>query len=84
MATPALDDARFPMARCGSCEREVITYVDLDERGEERRRCLHCDDLLTECRDVDADDLEAAGYALIEARGCGNGGGCSSGCGQRR
>lgn len=84
MATPVLDDVQFPLAHCPSCTRDVVAYVELDDQDLEVRRCLHCDERVSEWREVSTDQLEGAGYSLIEARGCGNGGGCSSGCGMRR
>jgi len=84
MATPALDDVQFPLAFCRGCDRDVLAYVDLDADQREIRRCVECDERLPEWREVGSADLEAAGYSVLEARGCGNGGGCSSGCGMRR
>lgn len=82
MASPAFDDVLFPLAHCGVCDRDVLGYLDADEVGEVRR-CLECDGLLPEWREASAEELEAAGYALLEARGCGNGGGCGAGgCGR--
>lgn len=84
VATPVLEDVQFPLAHCSGCGREVVTYVEIEDDAE-IRRCLHCDQRLADWRDVTAAELEAAGYSLLEARGCGNGGGCSSGgCGVRR
>jgi hypothetical protein len=41
-------------------------------------RCLHCDEAIeTTLRVIRSDELEAAGYAVLEASTCGNGGGCS-------
>src|SRR2546427_8041347 len=36
-------ESDFPVARCARCAREVLTHVHLDEGGEARRLCLHCD-----------------------------------------
>lgn len=84
MATPALDPVQFPLAHCRECARDVIPYVEIDADGTEVRRCFHCDQRLAQWREVSAADLEAAGYSLLEARGCGNGGGCGAGgCGMR-
>ena len=84
MATPVFEDVQFPLGHCGTCAREVIAYVDLDEGDAEIRRCFHCNEALEQWREVSASELESAGYSLLEARGCGNGGGCSAGCGMRR
>lgn len=84
MATPALDSVEMPLGNCPVCHRQVLAYLDGDD-GDEIRRCLECDGVLTDWREVAVDELEAAGYAVLEARGCGNGGGCSAGgCGARR
>jgi len=84
MATPSFSDSEFVMGFCPSCAKDVLTHVDIGPTDDEERRCLHCDTLIeTALRGVRADELEASGYALIEARTCGNGGGCSSGCGIR-
>jgi hypothetical protein len=84
MATPALEGVQLPMGYCITCAREVMVYLDVAEGDREQRRCLHCDAGLEEWRDAGPEEVEAAGYTLVEARGCGNGGGCSSGCGMRR
>ncbi len=84
MATPLLDDTQFPLGYCAVCAREVMTYLEADDGEVESRRCLHCDELLADWRHATSDEIESAGYSLVEARACGNGGGCSSGCGMRR
>jgi hypothetical protein len=76
-------DDGFPIARCVPCGRDVLTHVDFDADGAERRRCIHCDAELdpAEVRWVDGEALERAGYA-VEApagEGCGR-----PGCGQGR
>ncbi len=86
MATPSLaNDSSFELRDCRNCARPVLGYFDLDESGDELIRCLHCDLVLTGATHlVDRDDLLDAGYTVVEARTCGNGGGCSSGgCGSR-
>jgi hypothetical protein len=85
MATPSLGDAQFQVACCARCDKEVLTHVvDIDIEGNEVRRCLHCDGEVTgDPRAIPASELEGYGYTLIEARSCGNGGGCSTGCGMR-
>jgi hypothetical protein len=72
----------FPIARCAPCGRDVLTHVDLDAGGAERRRCVHCDAELdpAEVRWVDADALAHAGYAIgVDGAGCGR-----PDCGQGR
>ena len=58
--------------------------MDFQADGQEVRRCLHCDgDVAADWRSVTATELSEHGYEIVHARGCGNGGGCSSGCGMR-
>jgi len=85
MATPSLGDTEFLLASCPDCAKPVLTHVvDFDEHDNEVRRCIHCDGAVADdWRAVGAAELDAYGYGLIEARGCGNGGGCSS-CGLRQ
>jgi hypothetical protein len=86
MATPSLEDAEFLFATCAACHKSVLTHVvDFDDEGNEVRRCVHCDgEVGRDWQSLRADELEEHGYGLIDARGCGNGGGCSSGCGTRQ
>lgn len=85
MASASFADSVFSIGYCATCAKDVLTHVDLGPANEEIRRCLHCDALITRLRLVSSEELQAHGYALIEARVCGNGGGCSvSGCGPRR
>jgi hypothetical protein len=71
----------FPVARCARCARDVLTHVHLDEQGDERRLCLHCDAELDpdEVRWIGEPELEPLGYALhrAEEAGCGR-----PGCGR--
>jgi len=84
MATPSLSDSEFVVGFCVGCAKDVLTHLDLGPTDDEVRRCLHCDEAINSAlRSVRGDELEASGYALIEARSCGNGGGCSAGCGMR-
>jgi hypothetical protein len=84
MATPAWGDTEFVLGYCPECAKQVLTHLDLDPGDEELRRCLHCDAIVTDGLSwATGDDLEASGYALLEARTCGNGGGCAAGCGVR-
>jgi hypothetical protein len=73
----------FPVSRCARCGRDVLTHVHLDERGSERRRCLHCDGEIdpAEVRWVLLAELEGLGYAMTndDEGGCGR-----PGCGQGR
>ena len=53
----------FPTARCEPCGKSVLTYVTLDERGDEVRCCVHCDGAIVEpLRWLTASELEAEGY----------------------
>jgi len=85
MATPFLEDVEFLFATCAACGKSVLTHVvDFDD-GNEVRRCVHCDGAVEQdWQSFRGDELEERGYGLIDARGCGNGGGCSSGCGTRQ
>ncbi len=84
MATPTIGDSEFVLGWCADCERRVLPYVELGEDGAEVYRCLHCDSAtLEEMSGASAAEIEEAGYGVVEARVCGNGGGCSSGCGSR-
>jgi hypothetical protein len=73
----------FPVSRCAPCGREVLTHVDVDAAGVERRHCLHCDAEIDprEVRWVMEAELERLGYGMLsdEARGCGK-----PGCGEGR
>lgn len=74
----------FPTAPCEPCGKSVLTYVTLDERGDEVRRCVHCDGAIVETlRWLTAPELEAEGYEIgyrpdDKPK---SGGGCDSGCG---
>ena len=78
----------FPVARCARCARDVLTHVHLDEGGEPRRLCLHCDAELdpAEVRWVDEARLGPLGYGLEREDGVGCGRpGCGRGnCSNRR
>jgi len=85
MAQPGFGASEFPVGDCSVCDKEVLTFVDFDDAGSECRRCLHCETTISgRVRWIDSEMLEADGYAVVEARACGNGGGCSAGgCGMR-
>jgi len=55
----------FPVARCARCAREVLTHVHLDEGGEARRLCLHCD---AEIDPVEVEFLYAAAAGIYKGR----------------
>jgi len=84
---PALE-SDFPVARCARCAREVLTHVHLDEGGEARRLCLHCDAEIdpAEVRWLGEAELEPLGYGLHRAEegGCGRPGCGRGNCGSRR
>ena len=82
MHDPAVNTSAFPMARCGVCDKTVLTYVAFDDTGDEARCFVHCDKPVAGAlRWVSADELEASGYRL-GYRPAQDGGGCgSSGCG---
>lgn len=82
MRDPVANSPLFPVARCGPCERTVLTYVTLAEDGGELRRCVHCDAAISGALEwIPAEALEADGYSIghvPRGPGCGHGGG---GCG---
>ena len=85
MATPAFDDSSFLVAFCPTCDKETLTHLSLGPEDDMVRCCVHCDAPVTgELFEIDSADLEDKGYAVVEARTCGNGGGCGSGCGSRQ
>ena len=82
MREPSVSETSFPTARCDTCDKAVLTYVDIDDDGREMRRCVHCDGIVdAKLRWVTADELEADGYYFgappAKGGGCG-GGGCGS------
>jgi hypothetical protein len=82
MTTRALGDAEFLLGYCPACQKDVLTYFDLELHDHEIRRCLHCDRVITdEIRPMSGADLEASGYTVLGARSCGNGGACGMGAG---
>jgi hypothetical protein len=82
VASASFGSSEFLLGECPICLKQVLTHVDFDADGSELRRCVHCDATIDAAalRWVDGSELESTGYALLEARVCGNGGGCSSGC----
>jgi hypothetical protein len=65
MRDPALSSASFPIAPCKACDKAVLTYVMLDERGDELRLCVHCDAAVNpDLQWANADELEAWGYSF--------------------
>jgi len=74
----------FPTARCGPCDKTVLTYIGLDDLDREIRYCIHCDGAIGDDLNwIDANALAANGYqidppAARAPGGCGSGGGCGS------
>jgi hypothetical protein len=67
-------DGGFPVGHCARCKKDVLVWVRLDERDEERRHCIHCDAELdpAELRLVEEAELDAVGYGThAEAEHCG-------------
>jgi len=82
MRDPSLSSSRFPTALCGTCARDVLVYVALDEAERERRYCVHCDSPVdAQLRWVTAAQLEAEGYHFGTPPPRSAGGGCGGGCG---
>jgi hypothetical protein len=72
--TGALLDGEFPLGHCARCGKEVLVGLTVDERGEERRHCVHCEAELDPAllRWVSGPELEQAGYtSWIEGEHCG-------------
>ncbi len=82
MPDPNPITAKFPMARCDSCDRVVLTHVVLDDAGGEQRLCVHCDSALGgELQWAGAAELEQSGYEFgspAQKKACGCGGACSA------
>ena len=84
MATPSLGSTEFVLGDCPECAKQVLTHLDLGRDDEEIRRCLHCDAIISNgFRWATSAELETKGYAIVDARICGDGGGCAAGCGMR-
>jgi hypothetical protein len=84
--TGVLLDGEFPVGHCAGCKKEVLTAVVPDERGGERRHCVHCEAELDPglLRWVSGEELERVGYAAwVEREHCGRpdcgGGRCGRG-----
>ncbi|MBI3786604.1 MAG: hypothetical protein HY270_24710 [Deltaproteobacteria bacterium] len=84
MATPSFDDSMFLLAHCSVCAADTLTHLGLGPEDDLIRCCVHCDaPVVSPLIEVSSEELEDRGYSVIEARTCGNGGGCGSGCGTR-
>jgi len=76
--------SRFPVAYCEPCAKSSLTYVTLDESGDERRACVHCETPIVHVLEwISAAELESTGYDLGRPRpkvvgGCGAGCSCSA------
>jgi len=83
MATPSIGDAEFLFGTCQVCGKQVLTYTDFGPDGAEVRRCLSCETVVIDSlQAVTAIELQASGYGIVDARICGDGGGCAAGgCG---
>ncbi len=82
MREPSLSEAAFPTARCVRCDKAVLTYLELDADGEEKRLCVHCEGLVEPTIQwVTADELEASGYYFGSEPPASKASGCGSSCG---
>ena len=73
--------SRFPVARCDTCQKDVLTCVVLDESGDERRVCAHCDTPISRGLEwISAVELESTGYHVGAPRPHAKSGGCGGGC----
>jgi hypothetical protein len=75
-------EVEFTVGWCAHCNRDVLTYPDLDTADAAARRCVHCEQAVDHAlRAANGDDLPTHGYGLLETQGCGNpscgGGQCS-------
>jgi NAD-dependent SIR2 family protein deacetylase len=81
-------ESSFPTTRCEHCDKTVLTYVVLDEQGEECRRCVDCESPVSKAIEwATADEVRSHGYdfgAVADGRDtCENNGGCN-GCSIRK
>lgn len=83
MATPSIGEAEFVFGDCQVCGKRVLTYTDFGPDDAELRRCLHCETIVSgSLQAATAVELQANGYGIVDARACGDGGGCvAGGCG---
>jgi hypothetical protein len=80
MSDSLLISSTFPMARCISCQKDVLTCVRFDDAGVEYRACAHCDTPIAgELSWVSATELESTGYRIGQRRPTTGGCGCGSG-----
>jgi hypothetical protein len=80
MSDSLLISSTFPMARCISCQKDVLTCVTFDDAGLEYRACAHCDTPIAgELSWVSATELESTGYQIGQRRATTGGCGCGSG-----
>ena len=84
MRDPVLNTASFPTVHCQICDKSVLTYIVINDSGDEIRACVHCDSPIeAEVEWIGADALEERGYQIgkpppAKSGGCGSGGcGCA-------
>ena len=78
---PEVSATEFPVARCATCDSDVLCHVDLDEDGAEVLRCVECSAAVDAAtlRWLDLSALEPLGYGFVLPEGgcgrpdCGNG-----------
>ncbi len=81
MREPSLNSSSFPTGYCDVCGRSVLTWIALNEDGEEERRCVHCDSAIgSDLEWVTAAELESQGYYFGPPPEQDKGGACRSGC----
>ncbi len=82
MSEPLPRGASFPTAHCERCDKAVLTYLELDQEGEECRRCVHCETSIDlPIQWVPAEELEAYGYSLDAPSSASDSSACGGGCG---
>lgn len=64
----------FPVVTCVLCAREVLCWIDLDERDDEVFHCVECDSVVDPAavRWLDLHGVEELGYGyVVPEGGCG-------------
>ncbi|MEO8605519.1 MAG: hypothetical protein ABI629_23320 [bacterium] len=65
------EESEFTVGWCAACDRDVLTYADVDEASEAAPRCVHCEQRVGRLRTATGEDLPQHGYGVLEDAGCG-------------
>jgi hypothetical protein len=81
MEFASIGTSSFPVAYCATCDKTVLTWINLDHSGAEIRACVHCDGEVGPGLEwLAQSELEESGYYVgqrpKQKGGCGSGG-CS-------